>query len=259
VDGEAERPALRALSDENVVEAFSRLIPHYGSPAGGRRSFGGATAIVTGMPAAFFNPIVCVGPSLKPDDLEAAVTWSRAQGVRPAVAIRNDLDDRIAPTAGDLGFEAQSWSMPGMALRLDSVDPAPPPHEIQLRVVATTADLEDWHAVIESGPDYRRAFGPSMLEDRAVRLVVGAVDGQPVTAAAAIRTDGAVGVYSVVTANDARRRGYGRAVTWAAIEAGRAAWQSEVAVLQSSEMGFSVYQAMGFVVVCRYVLYVEPA
>ena len=259
MDGEADRLALRALGDLNVVAAFSRLIPHYGSPAAERRTFGGATAIVTGMPPAFFNPVLCTGRSLDPDDLAAAVAWSRSKGVRPALAVRNDLDERIATRARDLGFVRDSWAMPGMALRLASSSPEPPRPELDLHVVETPDRLEEWHAVFGSGPDYRRAFGPSMLEDRDIRLVVGAVEGQPVTAAAAIRTPGVVGIYSVATAEAARRRGYGRAVTWAAIEAGRFAWQSEVAVLQSSEMGYPVYLAMGFGVVCRYVIYGEPA
>jgi len=254
----ADRSQLRALNDDNLVAAFSGLIPHYGSPVGGRRAFGGATAIVTGMPPAFFNPVLCVGQSVERHDLGAAVAWSRSRGVRPSLAVRDDLDQAIAVEARDLGFEPAAWSMPGMALRLPSTTPEAPPAELDCQLIETAERLEDWHVVFSSGPAYRQAFGASMLEDPDIRLVVGAVDRQPVTAALAIHTPGVVGIYSVATAEAARRRGYGRAVTWAAIEAGRSAWRSEVAVLQSSEMGFPMYVAMGFVVVCRYTIYEEP-
>jgi predicted GNAT family N-acyltransferase len=56
----------------------------------------------------------------------------------------------------------------------------------------------------------------------------------------------------------ARRRGIGRAVTWAAIDAGRTAWDSEIAILQSSEMGAAVYRSMGFEEISRYIWLDRP-
>ncbi|MEZ0241036.1 MAG: GNAT family N-acetyltransferase [Chloroflexota bacterium] len=258
MEAETDLPTLRALGDESLVTAFSRLIVHFGSSVGGSRTFGGATAIVSGMPPAFFNPILGIGETLEPDDIRLAVAWCRDRGVRPSLQIRDDLEAGIAGIARDLGFERESWPMPGMALWLASMPPAELPPELQLRVVETAGDLEDWHAVFGSGPAYRQAFGPRMLEDREIRLLTGSVDGKPVTAAAAFHTPRVVGIYSVATAENARRHGYGRAVTRAAIDAGRATWGSEVAILQSSEMGFPIYRAMGFAAFCRYAIYVEP-
>lgn len=45
--------------------------------------------------------------------------------------------------------------------------------------------------------------------------------------------------------------------TWAAVAAGRA-WGCDTIVLQSSEIGFSVYRAMGFRTVVSYVTF-RPA
>ena len=56
------------------------------------------------------------------------------------------------------------------------------------------------------------------------------------------------------TLRDARRRGVGTAATWAAVSAGRA-WGCETIVLQSSAMGYAVYEAMGFRTVVRYAIY----
>ena len=56
----------------------------------------------------------------------------------------------------------------------------------------------------------------------------------------------------MATPPEFRRRGYGAAATWAAIEVG-AQRGCDHAVLQASEMGAPVYRRMGFVDVGRYV------
>jgi ribosomal protein S18 acetylase RimI-like enzyme len=115
--------------------------------------------------------------------------------------------------------------------------------------------LPDWHTALGAGERFRRLFGPTFAGDSAVRLVVASLDGNPVSAAAAIGFGRTLGVYAVGTVESARRRGIGRAVTWAAIVAGRSAWGSTLAVLQSSEMGRPLYESMGFVQVGALVEY----
>jgi GNAT superfamily N-acetyltransferase len=96
------------------------------------------------------------------------------------------------------------------------------------------------------------------LADQRVVVAVGYEAGVPVSGAAAIRSGSTVGIYAVATVERARRRGYGRAVTWAAIDAGRSAWGGTVAVLQSTALGMPVYASLGFVVVGHYVEYARP-
>jgi GNAT superfamily N-acetyltransferase len=74
----------------------------------------------------------------------------------------------------------------------------------------------------------------------------------------AVRTGESGGIYSVATLESARRRGVGTAVTWAAVDAIRE-WGCTAAVLQSSEMGYPVYRAMGFAEVTRYTRYLPIA
>jgi len=97
-----------------------------------------------------------------------------------------------------------------------------------------------------------------VISDPAVRLAVAYLDGEPVSCGAAIRSGSTIGVYAVATIERARRQGIGGAVSWAAIDAGRAAWEGTIAVLQSSEIGLSVYRAMGFEKVAGYYLYARP-
>jgi ribosomal protein S18 acetylase RimI-like enzyme len=62
------------------------------------------------------------------------------------------------------------------------------------------------------------------------------------------------GIYQVATLPAARGRGIGRAVTLAAMKHARDLGAKR-AVLQSSEMGYPVYRAIGFEDVCALRLY----
>lgn len=245
---------LRDAGDENLVAAFAALIPHVGSPAGGTRSFGSVVATATGLEVAFYNPVMATGPGSNPDDVVRAIQWLDSIGVRPSAQIHPDGPARaeIEAVLRDRGFEPDPWVTPGMALQ---PIPRPPPRPAGLRIEkARSETLDDWHTALTSGPNFRRAFPPSVLDDPAFRLVTGYLDGEPVAAAAGILTGDVVGVYAVGTAEKARRRGFGRAMTWAAIEAGVNAG-CRIAILQSSEMAVSLYEGMGFVEVCRHLEY----
>ena len=92
----------------------------------------------------------------------------------------------------------------------------------------------------------RATFGRGFVADPDVRIGVAELAGEPVAAAMAMRTGSVLGVYAVATIERARRRGLGRAVTRAVIDAGVDAWQSRMAILQSSEMGRPLYRSMGY-------------
>jgi predicted GNAT family acetyltransferase len=71
---------------------------------------------------------------------------------------------------------------------------------------------------------------------------LGRVEGKPVGAAMSYRTDGAVGIFGVTTIASMRRRGYGTALTRAAmlVETGLPC------ILAPSPEGESVYRRLGF-------------
>ena len=96
-----------------------------------------------------------------------------------------------------------------------------------------------------------RLFPPSFASDPDVQLFVARLDGRPVGIAIAIRSAAAAGVYNVVTLPDARRRGVGTALTWAAVAAG-IGWGRDTIVLQSTAMGLGLYTALGFRTVAPY-------
>ncbi len=78
-----------------------------------------------------------------------------------------------------------------------------------------------------------------------LRGYVGEVNGEPVVTAVGIVAGGAVGIFNVATTPPHQRRGYGAAATVRAFADGIGAGASW-GWLQSSEVGYGVYQRLGF-------------
>lgn len=123
------------------------------------------------------------------------------------------------------------------------------PPELELVAVSTEAEVCEFEAVSVRG------FGgegdsiplgtyhpPAVLEDEAMKMFVGRVEGHAVAAAIGYRMDDVVGVFGVTTLASARRRGYGTAVTCAAMltETG------PPAILAPSPEGADLYKRLGF-------------
>jgi ribosomal protein S18 acetylase RimI-like enzyme len=123
------------------------------------------------------------------------------------------------------------------------------PPELEIVRVATAHEVEELEAVSVRG------FGnegdtiepgtlhpPTILEDPRMVLWLGRVEGKPVGAAMSYRTDEAVGIFGVTTIASARGRGYGGALTRAAMLADTGL----PAILAPSEEGASLYRKLGF-------------
>lgn len=91
-------------------------------------------------------------------------------------------------------------------------------------------------------------LGPNAPGDERLRFWLGRVRGRPVAVSFSAVSDGYTGVYGVTTVPDARRRGYGEAMTRAALSAAA----EHPAALQASAMGKPLYEAMGFREVARF-------
>jgi ribosomal protein S18 acetylase RimI-like enzyme len=246
----------RRRADANVLAAFALTQERLADPRGGIARIGAVDAVAVGADLAFFNPVLALDPASAPADVLAAIAWIEARGLPAAVQVRHDVDPAVGAAIEAVGMVADPWAMPVMVL-----EPIPDRPTAPADVVIRTggADLfDDWHRALEGGDEIRRILGRALVADPDMRLAVGYLAGEPVAAAGAIRSDATLGIYAVGTVEPARRRGFGRAVTWAAIEAGVAAWGSEIAILQSSEVGVPVYRSMGFEEVARYVEYRRP-
>lgn len=146
--------------------------------------------------------------------------------------------------------------------------PPPPPRELRIRRVATAADLEAWFEAASPGArgpddppsvDCNRLFIRSLAValDPAIALVTGFLDGGPVASSALSIVDGVAEISAVATRPDVRWRGYGTALTWAAIAEG--AERGPAAALRASAMAVPLYRAMGFHPVGAFRAYAAPA
>jgi GNAT superfamily N-acetyltransferase len=128
------------------------------------------------------------------------------------------------------------------------------PAGLTVRRVGDEAGLEDFFAVSRGG----RRWVPSAeaARDRRVAVLVGYLDGKAVATARVSGHGDVADLMGVETRPEHRRRGYGTAMTWAAVGAARD-MGCRVFVLTATEMGYPVYVKMGFWPFCRLRTY-EP-
>jgi GNAT superfamily N-acetyltransferase len=219
------------------------------------RAFGGVTAFTTRVPLALFNGCIVVEPASE-GDLRAALRWMAGWEVPYRVWIDERFVPGLAEVAMAYGFQRDAAWYPGMVLHPPPAHPGPAPG-VTIQQAGHAGFLA---AFSESGAPsdlVGRLFRPSFAADEDVRLFIARLDGHVVGTSIAIRTADAAGVYAVRTLPDARRRGVGTALTWAAVAASLA-WGCDTVVLQASDMGYSIYVAMGFRTVSRYATFRQP-
>jgi GNAT superfamily N-acetyltransferase len=144
-------------------------------------------------------------------------------------------------------------------------EPHPVPAGVELRRVATGEDAAAYWRVAEAA--YTSiGFPPevfSYYEDDAGFRADGTagflalLDGEPAGIAMTLVSHGIAGIYWVGATGRARGRGLGTAVTAAAVEAGLE-MGPEIASLQASPMGESLYLRMGFETIYECRLYASP-
>jgi GNAT superfamily N-acetyltransferase len=191
---------------------------------------------------------------LKPphDDVVAAAAFVEACFARSSwpwrLAHRGLSRERLAL------LTARGWSRrrdptPGMALSIPSSTP-PPPSDLTIEPVHTPTDLLAYREAAFRGFGHPVAaahifLGERLLTSPQVRMYAGLADGRVVATSMLVATNAVAGIYWVATLEQARGRGLGAALTWAAVAGGRALGCT-IANLQASRLGFPVYARMGF-------------
>jgi hypothetical protein len=119
---------------------------------------------------------------------------------------------------------------------------------------ALTACAAGFGAPIQA---FEPLYTPAVAEHPGVRIYLGDVDGDPVTTGVGVLVGHAVGVYSVATLPDHRRRGYaGEMVRRIVLDGFRAG--ARFSYLLASELGVGVYHRVGFTRVTGYQLLTRP-
>ena len=98
----------------------------------------------------------------------------------------------------------------------------------------------------------RAVYEPEGAWNGDYRGFVGYVGGRPVSMVALVRAEAALGIYSLGTLPDDRRRGYGEALLRAALAEQK---DAEPMVLESTEAGYPLYRRLGFKEAARFSVY----
>jgi hypothetical protein len=227
-----------------VVEAMGVFAAH--TTDGFIERVGGATGTVTGLGHPAFNHVTVTGEA-SADDLRLVALAVDAAGFPWCAMLRDGEDDDSWAEA--LGLQPADETVPLMVATHPR--PAPWPDELDQARGAWTAGMH--RALLYDAFDLPETMvDPLVTEelaaDPAVDIVVGLSDGVPVTTAMAVRVGDAIGIFDVATTRDERGRGYGAAATWAVMEPAFAAGV-RLASLQTSPLGRSVYERLGYEIV----------
>ena len=138
---------------------------------------------------------------------------------------------------------------------------APPPEPAGLRIETVTdeASLRAFETALVRGFESAEleaegpgaVFAAAILGDDRIRIWVGWENDRPVSGAAAFVKAGIVNVTLVGTAPEARRRGFGAALTWRATLADPAL----PAMLLATDDGRPVYERMGYLPLFRFAVW----
>ena len=248
---------------DNLCNDYTRDLAHsYSALAVGRgdRVFGDDELALTltdgGSPALFGNIAVVGRPLDEVGWREAAARMHSFYGERPGGPF---LLFSAWPTPDLVPLDFGRIGHPPLMVRMPAPLELAPLDGVEIRPVVDAASAEDWERALVDGfpePALQPVQPGCLLPEQAVavegwRHWVGYLNGQPVGTASAWVADHHLHVEFIATAEDARGRGIGRALTATATLA-----QPDLpAMLVSSDLGRSVYERLGYRSLLRFSLW----
>ena len=246
------------IAQKGYIDGFATLAEAI--PDGRVLDFSSATAVVTGVPSAFFNSIFVNRELGDASDLAASQAALEETGLPYCVRLARGKDDHLRNVVIDSRLERLAKEMtPAMVLAPIPDHGSPPEMVIRSGPEVFTEHVQ----VVTDGFGMPRKLVEAFmrpeiaaLED--VTLHVGYVDGLPAATAFGLVLEDIIAVFNVATLAAHRGKGYGGAITMEAAVAGRD-HGCRVATLQSSTMGYHLYQSLGFRTVAEYDVWQTPS
>lgn len=236
------------------VLAYADRIAAMAARVGGRQKWvEGARMADLGSPFGYDNAVVVTRPLAEaewPDVVAAATAFFPPQ--RWWVVLS------VFPTPDLRSLGLVRVGHPPLMLRPPAAVPAAPPG-LEIRAVADATTLADFQAVLVAGYGLAEVGVPAIadlaLAGTPLHLRVGYVDGVAVATAGAAMHHGVLEVDWVATRPEARRRGYGAALTAAVV--GLA--PDLPSVLIASDDGHAVYRRLGYLDLFRTTMWEHPS
>jgi len=259
---------LNDFSPESIIPAIDDGLAAYRStyadgPAGNPSKDRGAVRMITGAPHIMLNGIYHARFA---DDAD-----TRIEDLIAPLMGKLPFHWWVSPasTPGDLGKRLEAHGMvrgggpPGMAIEIAR---APKPQPIPGFTIRRATSFDEFSAAT---PIIVTAFGIARFlkefiaaehsmwaagkSEHHIRLT--AWDGdQPVASGSLTDAGGIASIDAIATSPEFRGRGLGYAITVALLELARERGYS-IAVLEASDMGFPIYERIGFSTFCEYLIY----
>jgi hypothetical protein len=239
---------------------WTALIKAHGMPLGGRSlRRHDLTAVDLGRPSFGGNVATLLAPLFEAQVEEVMAALDDFYGFPAGAHSGTAFLFSPWPTPD---LRAHAWTLIGhepLMLRPAGGEAPPPPRGLRVEEVRNEADLRAFELAIIRGfhsPELEAqgsgaVFGAGVPADDRYRLWVGWEEDRPVSAAAAFVAAGINDVTLVATVPQARRHGYGAAVTWSATLADPAL----PALLLSTDDGRPVYERMGYMSLFRFTVW----
>lgn len=227
--------------------------------------------VLTGIAEPFYNAVVRT--RLEPAETDAVIERLLARFRQRGVPALWWVLPSSQPD--DLGSRLETHGMtyrgegPGMSADLTALpEGTPMPPDFAVERVRNVVSLMEWVRTNEAA--YGAAAQPMDLTylqlesalgfgpEHPYRRYLGRLNGLPVATSALFLGAGVAGLYGVASLPEIRGRGIGAALSLAALRDARALGY-RLAVLESSPLGYSVYQRLGFHEICRLRSYILAA
>lgn len=214
--------------------------------------YGDWAMVLTGIPFPSLNFVTPLPTSTTTVGFPDALGRLAGTGIPHSVALRSELDDGLAEIPAGLGYTVFD-RVPAMVAGAPALTPWPDELERIEGMDARDAHIEVVMAAFGLPfEEISRMVAAGLVDGGSTDTVVGLADDVPVATALGINVDGVCGVFNVATAEAHRGKGYGAALTSEVVRMGTERG-SATPVLQSTAIGFRVYERLGFATVFEYV------